>query len=110
MQGCEKLGLCGEELMIHGFLDWETEIVFYTLTTTFGTPEEKTFDYGILWEREKMLQTSIFSFSHNVFYPMKDKFYDLSEIEPFVCKITLNLDKAKIFCCLVKGSHIIWEQ
>ena len=26
-----------------------------------------------LWEKEKMLVTSIFSFSHNVFYPSKNK-------------------------------------
>ena len=27
-----------------------------------------------LWEKEKMLETSIFSFSHNIFYPLQNKF------------------------------------
>ena len=30
------------------------------------------------WEKKKMLVTSIFFFSHNVFYPMKDNFNILS--------------------------------
>ena len=33
----------------------------------------------ILWEKEKILVTSIFSFSHNIFYPLKEK---LSYFEP----------------------------
>ena len=44
-----------------------------------------------LWEKEKMLLTSIFSFSHNVFYPMIDKFYDMKNI----CRLQIlfKLDK-----------------
>ena len=41
--------------------------------TTFDATEQKAF-LKILREKEKMLVTSIFSFSHNVFYPMKGKF------------------------------------
>ena len=33
-----------------------------------------------LCEKEKMLVTSIFSFSHSVFYPVKDKFYVSSHV------------------------------
>ena len=33
-----------------------------------------------LWEKKKMLVTSIFFFSHNVFYPIKDHFNGLSNI------------------------------
>ena len=39
-----------------------------------------------LWEKEKMLVTSIFSFSHNVFYPSTDEFKPLSHIWIVVCK------------------------
>ena len=33
-----------------------------------------------LWEKKKMLVTSIFFFSHNVFYPVKHNFNVLSNI------------------------------
>ena len=36
--------------------------------------------YDTLWEKEKMLVTSISSFSHNVFYSIKDKFRHSSQI------------------------------
>ena len=39
-----------------------------------------------LWEKEKMLVTSIFSFSHNDFNPVKDKKYHLSYFYFVVCK------------------------
>ena len=39
-----------------------------------------------LWEKEKMLVTSIFSFSHNVFYPSLNKFQFFSYIYFVVCK------------------------
>ena len=39
-----------------------------------------------LCEKEKILVTSIFSFSHNVFYPCKDKFQFLSHIYFVICK------------------------
>ena len=39
-----------------------------------------------LWEKEKMLATSIFSFSHNIFYPSQDKFPFLSHIYFVICK------------------------
>ena len=43
-----------------------------------------------------MLVSSIFSFSHNVFYQMEDEVYALSDISFVVCKISaFNLDKAK---------------
>ena len=41
-----------------------------------------------LWEKNKMLVTSILFFSHNVFYPMKDKFKFL---------VTFNLSSANAF-------------
>ena len=36
--------------------------------------------------KEKMLVTNIFSFSHNVFYSIKDRNYDLCYIHFVVCK------------------------
>ena len=39
-----------------------------------------------LWETVKMLVTSIFSFSYNVFYPIKDRNHHFSYIYCVVCK------------------------
>ena len=39
-----------------------------------------------LWEKEKMLVTSIFSFSHNVFYPFQTNFIFFIHIYFVVCK------------------------
>ena len=36
-----------------------------------------------LWEKEKMLGTSIFSFSRNVFLPSQSKFQDSSKLKEF---------------------------
>ena len=48
----------------------------YRLLTHLGkTPLWKT-----LWEKEKMLDNSIFSFTHNFFYPFRGKSHDLSNI------------------------------
>ena len=39
----------------------------------------------IFWEKEKMLVTSIFSFSHNVFYPKKDRNYHSGYVYNVIC-------------------------
>ena len=39
-----------------------------------------------IWEKEKMLVTSIFSFSHNVFFQFQKEFLFLSHIYFVVCK------------------------
>ena len=50
-----------------------------------------------MWEKEKMLVTSIFSFFHNVFYPSKNKFQFFIHIHFVVCKIyAFDLDQSKI--------------
>ena len=51
---------------------WYTYLSLYHTTRTFNDPEEKRL-FKTLREKEKMLVTSIFSFSHNVFKPIKDK-------------------------------------
>ena len=65
-----------------------------------------------LWEKEKMLVTSIFSFFHNVSYPFIHNQISIFEPHLFsLCKC-FNLDKSKIlsfgkgfnFCCI--QSHI----
>ena len=48
------------------------------------TPRQKTLK--TLWVKEKMLVTSIFSFTHNVFYPVKYRFCRLSRHEIVICK------------------------
>ena len=39
-----------------------------------------------MWEKKRMLVTSIFFLFQNVFYPRKDNFNILSNITCFVCK------------------------
>ena len=45
-----------------------------------------------LWDKEKMLITDIFSFSHKVFiYPFKDRFYHFTHNESLVVFILLSI-------------------
>ena len=72
-QGRQKVSLCGNGLTLYHtiptFNDFETGRLLKTL-----------------WEKEKMMVTSIFSFSHNVFYPSQNKLQFLSHIYFIVCK------------------------
>ena len=52
----------------------------------------------ILWEKEKLLVTGNFSFSHSVFYPFEELSAILITFEIFVCKL-VEFVKSKI-CCL----------
>ena len=45
----------------------------------FNDPSEDSF-WKTLWEKEKMLVTSIFSFSHHVFCSIKGKFHHMHHI------------------------------
>ena len=62
-----------EKMLAPGFSAYPT--IFSTLLTlhhtipTFDNPERN--DLKTLWEKKKMLVTSIFFFSHNVLYPVK---------------------------------------
>ena len=47
-----------------------------------------------LWEKEKMLVTSIFSFSHHVFNPIKDKNHHFKYFNVVVCN-AFNLVRSK---------------
>ena len=48
--------------------------------------------FKTLWEKEKMLLTSIFSFSHNVFYSYQRQ---ISFMLHLFCRLTFNLYKLK---------------
>ena len=56
-------------------------LTLYHIIPTFGEAFLKT-----LWDKEKVLVSSIFSFSHNVFYSFKKDFLFLSYIYFVVCK------------------------
>ena len=58
---------------------------------SFNHPRKET-----LWDREKMLVSSILSFSHNVFYPIKEKLHYWSHSEIVFSKYGIsNLDILK---------------
>ena len=52
----------------------------------FHDPEKVAF-LETLWEKEKILETSIFSFCHNFSCPIREKLHYLSHIESVVCKL-----------------------
>ena len=51
----------------------------YHTIPTFNDPEKESL-FKTLWEKEKMLVTSIFYFSHNVFNPSLTEFQFLNYI------------------------------
>ena len=67
--------------------------------TTLDTLEEKKRLLKTLWEKKKILVTSIFFFSHNVFYPMKDIFNVLSNISFVVRKYFKFRQVFSFFVC-----------
>ena len=50
-----------------------SSLTLYHTIPTFNNLEKEAF-LKPLWEKKKMLLTSIFTFSHNVFYPFQSKF------------------------------------
>ena len=56
----------------------------------------------ILWEQEKLLVTSNFSFSHSIFYPFGLLSAIFIEFKIVVCKLFQS-------CCLGKGQHTIYN-
>ena len=57
-----------------------------------------------LWEKENILVTSIFSFSHNVLYPFQNKFSIFSFTYDLLSANAFNLDQYKI---LLYGKELI---
>ena len=75
------------------------ELCPFTLSLVFTTLRNRLLI--TLWEKEKMLVTSIFSFSHNVFFfPIWDRNCYLSNIKFVVCK-WLSFQTSLKFSCLV---------
>ena len=70
------------------------ELILYHTIPTFNTSKDEGL-LKILWETEKMLVTSIFSFSHNVLYLPINKF--LLEPHFLSSAIAFNLDQSKFF-------------
>ena len=74
-------------------IDWLVFIALYHTIMTFNTSVEEAFWKHCekrrkcwLWEKEKMLVTSIFSFAHSVFFPSLNKFQFFSHIYFVVCQ------------------------
>ena len=61
------------------------DLNLYHTIQTFKRPWKRRL-LKTLWEKEKMLETSIFSFSPNVFYLSQNRFQILSHIYFVVCK------------------------
>ena len=57
-----------------------------------------------MWEKEKMLVTRIFSFSHIIFCPVKDRNHQFGNTESVICKC---LDQSKI---LLFSKRLICEK
>ena len=61
---------------VYNFIMWRT---LYHTIPTFNDPKERASKLKTLWEKKKMLVTSIFFFSHNVLYLIQNKscYFDL---------------------------------
>ena len=73
---------------------------FTTRSRLLTTLKKKPFENKTFWEKEKMLVTSIFSFSHNVFHPSPQKInfsvtFILLSASPFSLDRSKNLSFGK---------------
>ena len=75
----------------------------YHTIPTFNDPQERGLLKTLL-KKEKMLVTSIFSFSHNVFYPIKDRNLHLSYNYFVICKC-VQFDLVQNFVVWVRVNH-----
>ena len=75
----------------------------YHTILTFNDPQERGLLKTLL-KKEKMLITSIFSFSHNVFYPIKDRNLHFSYNYFVICKC-VQLDLVQNFVVWVRVNH-----
>ena len=71
-------------------------LTLYYIILTFNDPEEKSL-LKMFREKEKMLVTSILSFSYNVFKPIEDKNHHLKYFFFVVCKCYLDQSKILSF-------------
>ena len=76
----------------------DTELTPYIAVPTYNTSRNKSI-LKILWEKEKILVTCIFSFSYNVFYPIKEKFIIFIHSLYCIYIYVFILDTSKNFSC-----------
>ena len=81
-------------LKIFLFFNFKSLSLYYRIPT-YNDIEKKSL-LKTLWEKEKMLVSSIFSFSHNVFLAVQKEFLFLSYIYILSSANLFNLDKSKI--------------
>ena len=62
-----------------------SSLTLYHTVPTFNDPIGRKL-MKTFWEKEKMLVTSIFSISQNVFYPSQNKFQFFGQVYFVVCK------------------------
>ena len=75
------------------------KLTVYQIVPCFNDLEEED-----LWEKEKMLYASIFSFSHNISYDIKTNLVILKRIHELSAN-TLNLDSPRISLIKVSVHH-----
>ena len=79
---------CFQESNLPGSLKLSGKgLILYHTILTFNDPYSARCLLKTLWEMEKMLVTSFFSFSHNVFYLSRNKFKFFSRNYFVVCII-----------------------
>ena len=59
--------------------------------------------------KEKIPVTNIFSFAHNVFHPVKDKFFIIKKNFDFQSTNVMNLDESKILIFHTDSSYITYH-
>ena len=120
-QECQKSPLCHTRLtlsQITNFIDSSKPKVFADNSFRFDENGKKFLTFsrmspGILhvcstsllktlWEKEKFIVVSNFSFSHIVFYPFGELSTIFIEFKIALCKVCLQFEASEI-CCLEKG-------
>ena len=85
---------------MYGTFTRTNDIIFlYHTIPTFNDLEKQNL-LKTLWEKEKMLVTSFFSFSHNVFYPFQNKFHFFGHTYFVVCKCFQFLPVQNFVVCI----------
>ena len=80
---------------VHSMIQMYKCINFNHTILEFNDPKDKKF-LTTSWEKEKMLVTSIFSFSHNIFYLFQNKFHFFESNSFLSSANAFNWDQSKI--------------
>ena len=95
-----KVICCFVKVMNLVSLDEEKFLILYQTIPTFNDCEKRLLK--TLWEKEKMLALSIFSFSNIVFHLSQNKFLFLQS-HLFCCQQMHSVWTSLKICCLEKG-------